>query len=255
MSSTPVPAPSSSPSDPKTGEGLSQSSRIIDTFIAPNKTFTDINRSTSWWLPWVVISIFSMLFGLAVQQKIGFQRVAENQLHNTPKQLEQFEKLPAEQQAQQMTIRVAITKYISYAFPLVILVVAVITAAVLMGSFNFGAGAKVSFGGAMSVVMYSYLPGVIKTVLAAIAIFAGADPENFLIDNPIATNPGFFFSPTDHPALYKLASSIDVFTIWTLVLMTIGFSCISKAKKGTSAAIVFGWYIVVTLIGVAFAAM
>ncbi len=31
--------------------------------------------------------------------------------------------------------------------------------------------------------------------------------------------------------------------------MAIGFTCISKAKKGTSAAIVFGWYIVVTLIG------
>ena len=85
------------------GEGLSQSSRVIDTFIAPSKTFTDINRNSSWWVPWVVISIFSMVFGLAVQQKIGFQRVAENQLHNTPKQLEQFEKLPAQQQAQQMT--------------------------------------------------------------------------------------------------------------------------------------------------------
>ncbi len=255
MGTTPAPAPSGSTAAVPAGEGLSQSSRVINTIVAPSKTFTDINRNSSWWVPWVVISIVAIGFGLAVQQKIGFQRVAENQLHNTPKQLEQFEKLPPEQQAQQMTIRVAITKYISYCFPLFILVVAVITAAVLMGSFNFGAGAKVSFGAAMAVVMYSYLPGVIKTLLAAVTIFAGADPENFLIENPIATNPGFFFSPTDHPALYKLASSLDIFTIWTLVLMTIGFACIGKVKKGTSAAIVFGWYIVITLIGVGFAAM
>ena len=103
--------------------------------------------------------------------------------------------------------------------------------------------------------MYRTCRAIITTLLAIVSIIAGADPEGFRIENPIATNPGFFFSSTDHPALYKLASSIDVLTIWTLALMAIGFTYISKAKKGTSVAIVFGWWIVVTLIGVGFAAM
>jgi Yip1 domain len=255
MGTTPAPAPNSSVSAVPPGEGLSESSRVINTFIAPSKTFTDINRNSSWWVPFVIMSIVSILFVFAIDQKISFQRVADNQLKANPKQMDQFEKLPPDQQAAQMNIRLKATKWISYGFPVFILLVLVISAAVLMGTFNFGAGAQISFGRSLAVVMYAHLPGILKSILAAVAVFAGMDPEGFQIDNPIATNPGFFFSPTDHPALYKLASSIDLFTIWTLVLLVIGFTCISKVKKGTSAAIVFGWYAVVVLVGVAFAAM
>jgi hypothetical protein len=255
MSTTPAPAPDGSTSAVPAGEGLSQSSRLINTFVAPSKTFSDINRNSSWWVPWLIMSIVSLLFVYAIDQKVSFYRVADNQLKQSPKQMEQFEKLAPDAQTQQMNMRVAITKWISYCSPIFLLVIAVITAAVLLGSYNFGAGAQVGFGKSMAVVMYAYLPGIIKSVLAAVALFAGMDPEGFQIQNPIATNPGFFFSPTDHPALYKLASSLDIFTIWSMVLIAIGFTYISKVKKGTSYAIVFGWYIVITLIGVAFAAM
>ena len=35
--------------------GLSQIERVVDTFVAPKKTFTDILRSTSWWLPFLLL--------------------------------------------------------------------------------------------------------------------------------------------------------------------------------------------------------
>ena len=34
--------------------GLSQVERVVDTFVAPSKTFADILRSTSWWLPFLI---------------------------------------------------------------------------------------------------------------------------------------------------------------------------------------------------------
>lgn len=36
--------------------------------------------------------------------------------------------------------------------------------------------------------------------------------------------------------------------IWTLVLTAIGFTCVSKVKKGTSFAVVFGWWAAFTLL-------
>jgi hypothetical protein len=57
-----------------------------------------------------------------------------------------------------------------------------------------------------------------------------------------------------HPVLGSLLTSFDIFTIWTLALTAIGITCISKVKRGTAFAIVFGWFAVVVLIGVAFAA-
>jgi hypothetical protein len=201
------------------------------------------------------MSVFSVVFVVVAGQKVGFEKITTTQMSSNPKQVERMEKLPPDQREQNMALAVKITQGISYATPLFILLFGVIVAAVLMGTFNFGAGTQMKFGAAMAVTMYAFLPGIIKTILATVSLLAGADPDAFRIDNPIATNAGFFLSSTGHPALYKLASSIDVFTIWTLMLMVIGFTCISKAKKGTSAAIVIGWYVVVTLIGVGFAAM
>ena len=50
---------------PSSGEALatpalSQGERVIDTFIAPSKTFTDILRSQSWWLPFLISSSSAM---------------------------------------------------------------------------------------------------------------------------------------------------------------------------------------------------
>jgi hypothetical protein len=51
-----------------------------------------------------------------------------------------------------------------------------------------------------------------------------------------------------------VASSIDIFLIWTLILSAIGFTCVSKVKRGTAFAIVFGWWVVFTLAGAAMGA-
>jgi hypothetical protein len=62
-------------------------------------------------------------------------------------------------------------------------------------------------------------------------------------------------NPADSPFLYSLASSVDIFLIWTLILTAIGFTCVSKVKRGTSMAIVFGWWVVLTLAGASFGAL
>jgi len=56
-------------------------------------------------------------------------------------------------------------------------------------------------------------------------------------------------------AFTATANSYYVFIMATLALTAIGFTCVSKVKRGTSFAIVFGWFILVTLIGAGFAAM
>jgi len=51
-----------------------------------------------------------------------------------------------------------------------------------------------------------------------------------------------------------VATAVDIFMIWTLVLTAIGFTCVSKVKSGTAYAIVFGWWAVLTLAGAALGA-
>lgn len=48
----------------------------------------------------------------------------------------------------------------------------------------------------------------------------------------VATNPGYFMDPaTSSKFAYIFLSGIDVFVIWTIILLGIGFSVNSNNKK------------------------
>ncbi|MBV9608909.1 MAG: YIP1 family protein [Acidobacteria bacterium] len=247
MSSTSVPTPG-------TIAPLSEPQRIINTFIAPSKTFADVKRVGRWWAPWLLISIFSYALVGVVAQKIGFDQVTENQLKLSPKRAEQLEKSPPEDRARRMQFSVTITKTISLLIPLVNVIYFAFIAAVLLATMKFGAGAEITFATALAVTTYSYLPSIVHVLLAIASVFAGADPEGFNFQNPVASNLGHLVSPASSPAVYALLSKIDIFSIWICVLLAIGFASVSKLKRSTTMAIVFGWYVLVTLLSVGFAA-
>lgn len=228
---------------------------MVNTFLAPSKTFADINRSASWWLPFVILALVSWAFVFTVDKKIGFDKVQENQLKLNTKAQEQLDQLPPDQREQRMQIGVKFTKVISYGFPVVTLAINAIMALILWGSYSFGAGAQVGFGKSMAVVMYSNMVGIVKALLAMVTLFAGADPDTFTFQNPVATNLGFLIDPMQHKVLYTLGSSLDIINFWIMALVAIGFTYVCKVKKGTSFAIVFGWWVVLTGLSVGAAAL
>jgi hypothetical protein len=250
MAAAPLP-PVPVPAPPPESTALSEGARIIDTFITPSRTFTDLRRSAAWWAPWLLTTIFSLAFFYVVGQKIGFHKVAESQIQASQKAAARIDNLPADQRDRAIEQQGKGIQYFGYAFPLFILLINLIIAAVLFATFKFGAGADLKFGASFAVVMYAGLPGILKSLLAMISIMAGASADSFSLQNPVATNPAYFMTPGDSPFLYSLMSSLDVFLIWTLVLSAIGFTCVAKVKRGTSFGIVFGWWVLFTLIGAA----
>ena len=55
--------------------------------------------------------------------------------------------------------------------------------------------------------------------------------------------------------LYTLASSLDVVTIWTLVLLGMGTAIVAGVKRTSGYIAVFGWWAIFVLIGVGIAAI
>jgi len=237
---------------------LSEAERILNIYTAPSKTFADIKRSAMWVVPWLLMLVCSLGFSYTVGQRVGWEQVMQNNLRMAPaSQQERLEQVPADRKAQVMRQQVTVTKGISYGFPILSLIWLVIVALVLWGTFSFGAGADVRFGQALAIVVYASLPGIIKYLLATLMLWLKV-PEDFFIQNPIGTNIGHYLSFNDTPRfIYGVASALDIFTIWTLVLTAIGFTVVGKVKSGTANMIVFGWFAVVTLVsaglGAAFA--
>jgi hypothetical protein len=231
----PTPAPEPAP--------ISEGARIVDTFIAPSKTFTDLRRSAAWWAPFLIMIAVSIVFGYGVGQKIGYGKAAENILQTRPRQWDRIQNMKPEDRDNVMQKAEKQTMITTYVFPVINLVLLLIVAGVLLATFKFAANANVSYKVALAIVMYASLPGVLKYLLATVTLFAGLSPDTFNLKNPIATNLGVLFTATDNPVLYAVTSMVDIFVIWTLVLTAIGFTCVSKVKRGPALAIVFGWYI------------
>ena len=242
----------------ETAPGLTEIERVTNAFIAPSKTFEDIKRGNkSWWLPFILLALVSYVFFAAVATKIGMQTVVDNQIRLDPKAEERMAQVPADQRESQLKISVYVTEGIFIANPLFLLAGLAVMSLGLLGTINFVFGGKATFGSIFTVWMFASLPSIIKTLLGTLVIYLGAPPEQFNIKNFAPTNLAAFVFPNAaeaNKALYSLASSLDIVTIWTLVLLAIGTATVAGVKRGSGYIAVFGWWAIFVLIGVGWAA-
>ena len=237
--------------------GLSQMQRIGNMFAAPSKTFDDIrDHSAAWWLPFLLFVVIGTGLWATINAKVGWTQVVENSLRLAPKQAEKLDQLPPEARASQMKIAPLVQEGIWGLAPVWLLVMNLIGAAVLLGTINFGFGGKASFPKVLAVSWYAGLPGLIKLLLGIAGLVAGMAPESFLPQNPAGTNPGFYFTPPDvSMAVWSILCGLDVITIWTLVLFSIGLAKVAKVKPSAGFIAVFGWWVVSMIIGIAMSAI
>jgi len=252
MSDVAFPAATLTPEAP----ALTQMQRVLYTFTAPTRTFNDIKRSNSWWMPFVLLAIAGYILFAAVQMKIGMEQVVENQIHLDPKAEARMANVPADQKAMTQKISVYVTEGVFIANPLLVLIGVGLLSLGLWATINFGFGGKAQYFNVFSVWLYASLPSVIKTLLGTIVIFSGLDPESFNIKNFAPTNAAaIFLNPVEsNKALYALASSLDLVTIWTLILLSIGVATVAGVKRRSGYIAVFGWWGLFVLIGVGWAA-
>jgi hypothetical protein len=239
------------------GVGLTQWQRVLYTFSAPSKTFEDIRRGNkSWWLPLIIGGLAGYILFAAVVQKITIAQVVDNQIRMDPKTQERMANASPEQKAMGEKISVGITEGVFIGGPLVGMIGAAVVALGLWGTINFVFGGKSKYGQIFAVSYYAWLPMSLKALLGTIVIYAGMAPESFNIKNFAPTNLGAFLDPVEtNKALYTLATSLDIVTIWAMVLMGMGIAIVAGVKKSSGYIAVFGWWALFVLIGVGWAAV
>jgi hypothetical protein len=236
-----------------TGAGLSEVERVVDVFVAPGKTFTDILRNASWWLPFVILLVFTLINSVVVEKQVGFTRVAENQIHQSPKQEDQFNQLTDDQKAARLRGMSVGYKYSSYGSFILILIFVAIAALLYWASFNFGLGARTTYKQMFALWMYASLPKLLLGVLAIIVLMFGGAAESYNMQNPVGTNIGYYM-PDAAPWLRAFLSFFDIIGIWVLLLLILGSSIIAKVSAGKAAAVVIGWWLFGLLLSVGMAA-
>jgi hypothetical protein len=229
--STPVSTPVPEAATP----AMSEVQRVACTFYDPGRTMSDIARNASWWVPFVIVSIVSLCFVFAVEKRVGWDQAIERQIMKDPASAEQFDRMARDQREKALEMAAKIGKGFAYGSPIMILLITAIMAGTLLGVFNFGFGAQLTFMQMMAITFYSSLVAVLKSLLAIATLFI-IEPEGFQLDNPLASNLGVLVDST-HKFLFRFASCFDIFGLWAIGLMALGVARTTTKVKMVPAFI------------------
>jgi hypothetical protein len=226
MTTIEVPAPPPAAPAPKTN-GFQ---RIIGVLISPNETFASIARQPDFLAPLLVILVLAAVGGFIFAQRVDFTAPAREAM-------EERGNMSEAQMESALRITATISKIISYGSPLFSLVVLLIISGVMLLAFRL-MGGEGTFKQAFSVTLYAWMPLMILNVIMVAIIASRTGVTALDLPTLVMSNPAFLVTMKEHPLLFALLGSIDIFSIWSLALFAIGFSYVSKFSKSKSAAIV-----------------
>jgi hypothetical protein len=214
---------------------ISPFGRIIGVLFSPKATFEDIARKPSWLLPVLISTILGIASTVVLNQRMDWRDYITQQIEKSPRAAN----MPAEQKQKQVDISAKVTVYIVYvAGAIGSIGFAVIVGAVMMLAYNLLAGAGASFSQSLGIAAHSLVVGLVSTPIFLLVLLlrpkGSIDPEN-----PVATNLAAFLPEESAKWLMTLCKSIDLFTIWILILIAIGFAAVNPKKlKGSKTYVV-----------------
>ncbi len=114
---------------------------------------------------------------------------------------------------------------------------AVVVAAMLLLAANLMLSAQVTFRQLFAVTCYAFLPNLLAGALAILTMYL-KQPEDFDLENPTAFNIGFYLDPQTTPKwLVSVASSVDLFSIWVLLLLALGLTAAGRRLSYSKALV------------------
>ena len=226
-------------------ETLGEFSRLTGVIFDPGRTFEDIARRPTWLAPMLVVIAVSCLYIGLFTQHVGWERFMRQQMESNPR----VQQLSPEQKEQAIAVQSKLGPIFGYGGVIVgTPIFDLISAAVLLGIVAGILSAPVKFKQVFAVVCYSGMPAIIGTALAIVVMFLKS-PTDFNMQNPLAFNVGAFLDPTaTSKFMYSLASSIDLFVLWTILLLATGLKAAAGKKltfTGALIAVVLPWAVLV----------
>jgi len=143
------------------------------------------------------------------------------------------QEMSAEQRAQAMDMQRKIVPIsMRVAPPIVMVLYYLVIGGVLLFVFNNLMGGSLKFKEALNITTYASLPPSIVSMALSVLVLYLKPVEDYDIQAPLASNLGAFLSVESvGKFVHSLAASIDAFTIWSIVLLGIGFSTAIGVKK------------------------
>jgi len=230
-------------SEENTTPQLNFISRLIGVYFSPGETFADVGRGARLLLPLTLLIVLTVASALVTTTKFPTDKLMNEQVDRmveegrlTPEQ--------AEKQREQMA---KFAPYAKVATPVmaglfvIILTLAIAGVAKLVTMMM---GVENNFAPLWSVTIYTLLAvSIISIGLFTVILFIKPIDE-IDIRNPLGSNVAALlplFGVTGLPKFVSgLLSYFDIFYIWKLILLGIGYAAVSPRLKSSTAVTICG---------------
>ena len=222
--------------------------RIAGVLFAPAETFRDIARRPDILVPLLVLVILGFVVTAAIVPRMDFETTVREQMAQQGRQMSEGDMDRA------VKMGAAFGKVIAWISPVLSIIWWVIIAGVLLLAHRLF-GSEGNFKQAFSTTLYSWFPNAVAGIVLAVVAFFREEIDAASMQTLVKSNPGFLVDMKENPLLFAAVSSLDLFMIWMLILLIIGFSTLAKVSRAKSAAIIIPLWLVTVVIKLGFAAL
>jgi hypothetical protein len=234
-------------------------SRLIGVYFSPGETFAEIGRAPGVVLPLIALILLTLASSYFVSTRVPVERIAEQRLE----QAIESGQISAEQAERQREGLKRFMPLMKIFIPLSAVLFAVLLPLAIAGGAKLVSvvmGIENKFMPLWAVAIYAILAIAILTTVVFIALLYLKPVDEFDWNNPLGSNLAAILGLFGLSGLPKfvnaLLSFVDVFYIWRVILLGIGFAAVSrKLKASTAIAYTGGVAFLVALIGAGWAAL
>jgi hypothetical protein len=206
--------------------------RVLGVLIAPEKTFRSIAERPTWAVPLILLVVLGAGVGWIVGQRMDFEQTIRQEM------ADRGEKMSDDQ----IQKTVEMTEKFGWVFttapaalsPVIYLLIGLI----FMVALRL-AGSEIGFAQSFSVTLYAMMPWVIHGLLSLPLILRldTIDPATMQQGGVLTSNLAALAPEGSGKVLMALLASIDLFSLWTLVLLIIGFRVVGRVSTTAAAGV------------------
>ncbi len=226
----PTTAPTPEPVTPEKPGGFLQD--LMDVYFAPREAFERIVESPAWVLPFVGSVLLALAFVGVWIDRMDPAEFTKRQLQEQGR----WDTIPAEQRGVALEQAKVLPVLIPVMAVLGNIVFVLITAGVLLFMFRFFYAGEVGFKQALAITAWCFFAVGLITTPMTLTVMGLKDDWNLNPQDVLQANLGLLLDKAETAKpLWALATSLDLFSLWVVFLLTTGFAV--AVKKATSSAL------------------
>ncbi len=207
---------------------LSEAGRLSGACFSPAAAFPDIARNGRWFIPVLILILISSFSVQLMISHVGVEQMLQNVMNSN----ERVQQLSAEQKAAAMDQQRKFMPIMMRTMPVIgVLLGLLVVAGALLFTFRLLLDAEMTYKQVLNITCYASLPPSLVGTLTFVAFLFMKAPEDFDPQSASGLNAASFIPHGSAAWLKSLAGSLDIFTLWTIALMAIGFSAFLGERK------------------------